>query len=103
MCFKFAKQCLKLDRMKKFFTRNKNNHAMEVRSSEFYKVEKYQTERFGKSAIPFMIKMLNDNQKETNESFKKLQKLQKSHTIRGVLTISSPIFQDDYPVILRMQ
>ena len=46
--------------MKKFFTRNKNNHAMEVRSSEFYKVEKYQTERFGKSAIPFMIKMLND-------------------------------------------
>ena len=22
---------------------------------------------------------------------------------RGVLTISSPIFQDDYPVVLRMQ
>jgi len=52
MCFKFAKQSLKLDKMKKFFTRNKNGHAMDIRSSEFYKVEKYQTERFGKSAIP---------------------------------------------------
>ena len=54
---------------------------MKVRGSEFYKVQKYQTERFGKSAIPFMIKLLNDNQKETKESFKKLQKLQKSHTV----------------------
>ena len=81
MCFKFAKQCLKLDKMKKFFTRNENSHAMKVRGSEFYKVQKYQTERFGKSAIPFMIKLLNDNQKETKESFKKLQKLQKSHTV----------------------
>ena len=73
--------------MKKFFIRNKNSHAMEVRNSEFYKVEKYQTERFGKSAIPFMIKILNDNQRKTNESFKKLQKvqkLQKSHTIMPV-------------------
>ena len=61
--------------MKKFFTRNNNSHAMDIRSSEFYKVERYQTERFGKSAIPFMIKLLNDNQRETNEKFKKLQKL----------------------------
>ena len=75
MCFKFAKQCLKLDKMKKFFPRNKNSHAMEVRSPDFYKVGKYQTERFKKSAIPFMIKMLNDNQRETNESFKKLHSI----------------------------
>ena len=31
--------------------------------------------------IPFMIKLLNKYQKETIESFKKLQKMQKSHTI----------------------
>ena len=72
MCFKFAKQCLKLDKMKKFFTRNKSSHAMEVRNSQFYRVDKYKTERFRKSAIPFMIKLLNDKQRETKESFKKL-------------------------------
>ena len=75
MCFKFAKQCLKLDKMKKFFPRNKNSHVMEVRSPEFYKVGKYQTDRFKKSAIPFMIKMLSDNQRETTESFKKLHSI----------------------------
>ena len=32
---------------------------MEIRGSEFYKVVKAQTERFRKSAIPSMIKMLN--------------------------------------------
>ena len=48
---------------------------MEVRSPEFYKVGKYQTERLKKSTIPFMIKMLNDNQRETAESFKKLHSI----------------------------
>ena len=86
MCFKFAKQSLKLDKMKKFFTRNKNSHAMDIRSSEFYKVERYQTERFGKSAIPFMIKLLNDNQRETNEKFKKLQKLHPIIPVNHVCT-----------------
>ena len=73
MCYRFAKQCLKLDKMKKFFIRNKNGHAMEVRGSEFYKVDRYKTERFRKSAIPFMIKMLNDKQRETVETYKKLK------------------------------
>ena len=86
MCFKFAKQSLKLDKMKKFFTRNNNSHAMDIRSSEFCKVERYQTERFGKSAIPFMIKLLNDNQRETNEKFKKLQKLHPIIPVNHVCT-----------------
>ena len=30
MCLKFAKQCLKLEKMKKFFPRSQRNHAMEV-------------------------------------------------------------------------
>ena len=48
---------------------------MEVRSSEFYRVDKFGTERFKKSAIPFMIKLLNDKQRETNESLKKLNSI----------------------------
>ena len=40
MCLKFAKQCLKLDKMNRLFPRNQKCHAMDVRSSEFYKVTK---------------------------------------------------------------
>ena len=72
MCLKFAKECLKLDKMKSFFPRNYKSHAMEIRGSEFYKVAKAQTERFRKSAIPSMITMLNDCQKRKKEKFKKL-------------------------------
>ena len=72
MCLKFAKQCLKLDKMKQFFPRNKNGHVMEIRSSEFFKVSKCQTERFKRSAIPSMIRLLNDCEKKKEETFKKL-------------------------------
>ena len=58
--------------MKKFFPRSQRNHAMEVRCPEFYKVVKSQTERFRKSALPSMIRLLNDCQKKKNETFKKL-------------------------------
>ena len=79
MCLKFAKQCLKLDKMKQFFPRNSNSHAMEVRSSEFYKVVRSHTERFRKSAIPSMIKMLNDCQKQKKETLKKLDAMPVNH------------------------
>ena len=72
MYLKFAKQCLKLEKMKQFFTRNQKSHVMEVRCTEFYNVAKSHTERFRKSAIPFMVKMLNDCQKKKKETFKKL-------------------------------
>ena len=45
---------------------------MEIRGSDFYKVAKAKTERFRKSAIPSMAKMLNDCQKRKKETFKKL-------------------------------
>ena len=72
MCLKFAKQCLKLDKMKQFFPINKNSHVMEIRNSEFFKVSKCQTERLRKSAIPSMIRLLNNCQKKKEETFRKL-------------------------------
>ena len=62
MCLKFAKECLKLDKMKILFPRNESSHSMLKRNPEFYKVVKSQTERFRKSAIPSMIRMLNSYQ-----------------------------------------
>ena len=72
MCLKFAKQCLKLDKMKQLFPRNESHHLMEKRCPEFYKVVKMQTERFRKSAIPSMLRMLNGCHRKQNETFKKL-------------------------------
>ena len=65
--------------LKSWPIRNQKRHAMDVRSSEFYKVTKAQTERFRKSAIPSMIKMLNDDQKGKEETFKKLNAMPVNH------------------------
>ena len=58
--------------MKQLFPKNENQHLMEKRSPEFYKVVRIQTERLKKSAIPSMLRMLNDYHRKQNETFKKL-------------------------------
>ena len=72
MCLKFAKQCLRLDKMKGLFPKNQSDHAMKKRNTEFYKVVKANTERFKKSSIPAMIRLLNDYQRKKKDTFHKL-------------------------------
>ena len=72
MCIKFAKGCLKLEKMKKLFPKNESNHSMEKRYPEFYKVVRAKTKRFDQSAIPSMVRMLNSYQRRKIESFKKI-------------------------------
>ena len=71
MCLKFAKQCLKINKMKHFFERNDSKHLMEKRSSNANKVVRAQTERFRKSAIPSMVKMLNASESKKRKLFRK--------------------------------
>ena len=75
MCLKFAKESLKLNKMMNVFPRNKSIHSMEKRSSDFYRIEKTKTERFKRSAIPFMKKMLNDYQMKKKVTFAKLDSM----------------------------
>ena len=72
MCLKFAKQCLKINKMKHFFERNDSKHLMEKRSSNANKVVRAQTERFRKSAIPSMVKMLNASESKKRKLFSQL-------------------------------
>ena len=72
MCLKFAKQCLKIDKMNKFFGRNFTEHSMLKRDSNAFKVVRAQTERYRKSAIPFMIRMLNSCESEKRKLLKQL-------------------------------
>ena len=62
LCIKFAKKCLKIENMKKLFPLNKTEHCMEKRYFEKYFLKNINTERYKKSSIPSMIRMLNEEE-----------------------------------------
>ena len=67
LCLKFAKQCIKNEKLKKMFPKNQNKHRMEKRSGEKFLVNKAFTERYRRSAIPNMQRLLNNSEKEKME------------------------------------
>ena len=79
MCLKFAKQCLKLDKLKLLFPKHQSSHVMQKRFPEYYKIVRAQTERFKKSAIPSMLRMLNECQREKRDTFRKLDAMPVNH------------------------
>ena len=60
LCFNFAKKCVKDKSFGKYFVKQTKEHSMKTRQSEKYKVQFANTERFKKSPIIFMQKLLND-------------------------------------------
>ena len=72
LCIKFAKQCLKNEKLKNMFPRNRKGHSMEKRSGEKFTVNKAFTERYKRSAIPSMQRLLNSSEKDKIEIFKKI-------------------------------
>ena len=56
---KFAKKCLKIETMKALFPLNQKKHDMKSRKTLKYKVIKAKTERFKKSSVISMQKLLN--------------------------------------------
>ena len=64
---KFAKNCLKNEKMKKLFPLASKNHNMDTRSKEKFKVNKAHSERYRKSAIPFLQNLLNQEAKKVQK------------------------------------
>ena len=64
LCLKFAKNCLKHEKMKKLFPLSDKNHHMKRRSAEKFKVHYARTQRYKKSAIPYMQSLLNEDAKK---------------------------------------
>jgi len=60
----FAKKCLKIERMKYLFPLNSKNHDMKIRDSLKYKVIKAKKERYKKSSVISMQKLLNSEYKK---------------------------------------
>ena len=59
LCLKFAKKCLKIEKFQKFFPLNKKKHCMSMRDTERFELSKCGSSRYKRSAIPYMISMLN--------------------------------------------
>ena len=51
MCLKFAKDCLKIDKLKQMFPLNTKDHDMDNRNTKKFKVNHAKTERYFKSSI----------------------------------------------------
>ena len=65
LCLNFAKKCLENKKVKHMFPENKNSHDMNTRNPEKFQVQFAKTERFKKSPIIYMQKLLNETQSET--------------------------------------
>ena len=61
LCLSFARKCTKSSnsQVKSMFPPNDMHSTAETRHSEKYKVEMAHTERFKKSAVPYMQRLLN--------------------------------------------
>ena len=64
LCLKFAKNCLKNEKMKRLFPLQTHHHNMKKRSQAMFKVNKSRTSRYRSSAIPFMQRLLNEDYKQ---------------------------------------
>ena len=73
ICLKFAKQCIRNEKLRNIFPRNYSSHSMEKRSGEKFVVKKALTERYKRSAIPNMQRLLNKNEREKMEIFRKIR------------------------------
>ena len=60
LCLKFAKNCLKIDKVKGMFKKKKNIHNMQKRKSKIFEEKCAKTKRYQISAIPYLSKLLNE-------------------------------------------
>ena len=72
LCFKFAKKCLEVEKLKKMFPKKLKMHDMSKRDFEYYKVNRTLTKRYLNSAIPQMQRILNCDKKKKIKILKQL-------------------------------
>ena len=59
LCLRFAKKCLKLQKFKSLFPVSKKLHCMKQRRTRKFHENQANTERYKKSLVPYMQKLLN--------------------------------------------
>ena len=64
LCKNFAKKCLNNEKTDDIFKKNKKIHKMKTKNPNKYQIQHAYTERFKKSAIPYMRRLLNFEHKK---------------------------------------
>ena len=59
----FGKKCLKLEQTRELFPLNEINHTMQTRNKEKYKIVHANTDRLKNSTVPYIQRMLNNEEK----------------------------------------
>ena len=67
LCLRFAKNCLKHEKMKNLFPLNKTKHCMKKRKQRKFQTKQHNTNRYKKSALPYMRKLLNIENAKKNQ------------------------------------
>merc|ERR1712055_523176 len=60
LCLRFAKNCLKNEKMKDLFPVKKYALKMKIRRQKKFRTKKYRTARMKKSSLPYMRELLNE-------------------------------------------
>ena len=68
LCLKFAKKCLKNEKVIKISKLDKSKNQMKKRTSRLYEKKKAKTKRYKQSSVPLMTKLLNDEQKKKHKN-----------------------------------
>ena len=71
LCLKFAKKSLRVDNFGHLFPISKKKHLMKTRGGDVYRVSKGFSERFCKSAIPYLQRLLNKDKKKQLKELKR--------------------------------
>jgi len=66
LCLKFAKSCLKTEKVKGLFPRQESNHRMLKRKNRPFKEKLIKTKRYKRSAVPYMTELLNKEAEKKN-------------------------------------
>ena len=68
ICLEFAKKCTKHPKLKHMFPLNNKNHEMITRDEEKYMVQFANTARLQNSAVLYMQRLLNENERNESEN-----------------------------------
>ena len=67
LCLRFAKNCLKNEKMKDLFPVKKYALKMKIRRQNQFRTKKYRTAKMTKSSLPYMRALLNEeNEKKVS-------------------------------------
>ena len=86
MALNFAKRSLKLENFSKLFPLSESNHLMSMRNPERFVVNICSTERYKRSAVPFLQRLLNEDYSKQRKDLAKLLRVNNGVTYNAPIT-----------------